>query len=124
MVRQAVCPDAGRWQAFLTESLPADEHAELSAHLESCLHCQERLDQLNDGSAAWLTAAATPEPLSREDALRRAMGKLKDLSPWQETDVGPEPDATETPLHFLKPSDRPGSLGRIGRYDVVEVLGR
>lgn len=28
------------------------------------------------------------------------------------------------PLHFLTPSKRPGALGRIGDYDVLEVLGR
>src|SRR5262245_9781302 len=45
----------------------------------------------------------------------------------------PEPDATEIepdegglpvrPLGFLKPGVRPGSLGRLGHYEVLEVLG-
>src|SRR5262249_28940263 len=27
------------------------------------------------------------------------------------------------PLHFLSPSDEPGRLGRLGSYEVIEILG-
>src|SRR5260370_12910015 len=33
-------------------------------------------------------------------------------------------DAGQTTLSFLQPSTRPGSLGRLGHYEVLEVLGR
>ncbi len=36
--------------------------------------------------------------------------------------AGDEDD--ETPLDFLTPSDAPGSLGRLGHYEVQEVVGR
>jgi serine/threonine protein kinase len=32
--------------------------------------------------------------------------------------------ATGDELHFLKPSPRPGSLGRFDRYEILEVVGR
>jgi hypothetical protein len=47
--------------------------------------------------------------------------------------VGPVADATRTepsvpeedlPLEFLTPSEKPGSLGRLGHYEVLEVIGR
>src|SRR3954447_23124240 len=36
---------------------------------------------------------------------------------------GVENDAAEA-LDFLAPSDKPGSLGRLGHYEVLEVVGR
>src|SRR5260370_25305729 len=33
-------------------------------------------------------------------------------------------DAEQTTLSFLQPPTRPGSLGRLGHYEVLEVLGR
>src|SRR5262245_44091020 len=40
----------------------------------------------------------------------------------------PEETATESPgrqgLAFLAPSDRPGSLGRLGHYEVLELVGQ
>ena len=35
-----------------------------------------------------------------------------------------EEEEDETPLDFLEPSDKPGSLGRIGHYEILEVLGK
>jgi hypothetical protein len=38
--------------------------------------------------------------------------------------VGPEADEEQLSLEFLQPSTKPGSLGRLGHYEVLEVLGR
>src|SRR6516225_1255153 len=39
--------------------------------------------------------------------------------------TGAEPSAGEdNSLAFLQPSTKPGSLGRLGHYEVLEVLGR
>src|SRR5262245_9902573 len=35
-----------------------------------------------------------------------------------------KPDEEPGDLHFLQPSTRPDSLGRIGHYEVLQVLGR
>jgi hypothetical protein len=37
---------------------------------------------------------------------------------------GPQEDKSQEPLEFLQPSTKPGSLGRLGHYEVLEVLGR
>jgi formylglycine-generating enzyme required for sulfatase activity/serine/threonine protein kinase len=39
-------------------------------------------------------------------------------------DAAMNPDADPDDLGFLTPSDRPDSLGRIGHYEVLQVLGR
>jgi hypothetical protein len=44
--------------------------------------------------------------------------------PPDDTRTGPSvPDAGE-PLDFLTPSDKPGSIGRLGHYEVQEAVGR
>src|SRR5262249_13947770 len=35
-----------------------------------------------------------------------------------------EPEAPSEPLAFLEPSQKPGSLGRLGHYEVLEVIGK
>ena len=37
--------------------------------------------------------------------------------------AAPRPEPGET-LDFLAPSQRPGALGRLGHYEVLEVVGR
>ncbi len=34
------------------------------------------------------------------------------------------PDDDEIPLGFLSPSKKPDSLGRLGHYEVLEVIGK
>jgi eukaryotic-like serine/threonine-protein kinase len=36
----------------------------------------------------------------------------------------PEPRCSNVPLDFLAPAERPGSLGRLGHYEVLEVVGQ
>src|SRR6185369_1767675 len=40
------------------------------------------------------------------------------------TKTHPSVSRVDPDLSFLAPSQRPGSLGRIGHYEVLEVLGR
>jgi uncharacterized protein (TIGR03067 family) len=41
-----------------------------------------------------------------------------------ETQVMPGGGDSESPLDFLSPSQKPGSLGRLGHYEVLELVGR
>ena len=41
-----------------------------------------------------------------------------------ETRAEPKPDSGEIDLSFLQPSTVPGSLGRLGHYEILEILGR
>lgn len=48
-----------------------------------------------------------------------------DVTPGGETEThAPDESAGNATIDFLKPSDRPGSLGRLDHYDVMEVVGR
>src|SRR5262245_2305790 len=117
MLQSLKCPDASRWQALLADSAASDS-AELEAHLAGCSRCQRLLDDLAIGSSGWLRdanrlAKSTDNDLDLTKTLHRLRDELLD-----------DHHELPVPLDFLKPSDQPGVLGTLGRYQVLEVLGR
>jgi hypothetical protein len=117
MLQSLKCPDASRWQDLLANSSASDS-AELEAHLAGCSHCQQLLDDLAVGSSGWLRdanrlARSPDNDLDMTKTLHRLRDELLD-----------EHHELPVPLDFLKPSDQPGVLGTLGRYQVLEVLGR
>ncbi len=120
MVRHP-CPPANRWRALLADDLPPAEQADLSGHLELCPACQRTLEECAAHRDAW-TAARSLGALTqaRSPVLSDVIDQLK-LDP--ESDHGSS-DGAQLPLDFLDPPDRPGPLGRIGQYEVLEEVGR
>ncbi len=119
----STCPDHDRLEQMLAEALPAVEQAEAAAHVEICPDCQQRLEQLISGRAFRIhTAAQLPRwEQPAEPALSRVMQEVK-ATPVP----GPGETVTsdeEISLDFLEPSQKPGSLGRMAHYEVLEVLG-
>src|SRR4051812_10373487 len=119
------CPDRSRLCDLLDGSLPDDEQAALTEHLDGCTSCQQDLEGLAAGPLPWTEAVRRhrQDPVELGEALCRAMAELRGdtgLVLPDEDQAGPEDGS----LSFLTPSDRPGALGRFGPYEVVEVLGR
>jgi serine/threonine-protein kinase len=94
-------PDALR--SLLNDRLSPARVAELEAHLDGCPACRQSLDQLAGGSR-W------------SSAVRVYLGGV--------TDPKSGPELAEDPLDFLAPSEDPGSIGRVGPYEVKGLLGR
>ena len=95
-------------EAALAGSLPPDDEASLQRHLEECEACGAAMEQMA-GGAAWCQEAATM--LSGDE--------LDDAVPVQE-----EWSEVDFTVEHLEPSDEPNVLGRLGGYDVLEVIGR
>lgn len=95
-------------KSALTGSLPADDEAVLHQHLEGCEECGVLLEQMA-GGAAWCREAASllAEGDLGEDATAR--------EDWS---------AVDFTVDHLEPSDEPNVLGRLGGYDVLEVIGQ
>jgi dipeptidyl aminopeptidase/acylaminoacyl peptidase len=117
------CPGPDELQRLLDATLPEDDEALLAGHLDGCPACREALDRLAAGgegrAVAWRPAADRP-PL--EQALQQAIEALKG-----ETRVldGPGTPPGEDALPGLLPAaDEFGRLGRVGPYEVTEVIGR
>ncbi len=122
-LQPAACPTVDRLKDFLIDRLPSVEHWKVAVHLERCPACQHRLEGLTAGQKSWpaLAHKLTPPP-PPEPALKQVIEKLKDVPEEQTRDE--KPFAAELPLGFLSPSDKPGQLGRLDRYEVLAEIGR
>ncbi len=93
---------------YLDEACAGDP--ELRAKVERLIHSHEAA-----GSFLDLSVDPTRQFVAPDDGSTHAHGE-----PHGE----PHDDDTDDALCFLSPAQRPDSLGRIGHYEVLEVLGR
>jgi serine/threonine-protein kinase len=109
-VRSGTC-DLRRLDLFLRQRLPKDAQQELEAHLLVCPACRNQLDELAGGGRWW---SEVRRYLSSDGV--SGLSQTSDQTAPRR--VGP------VDLDFLTPSDHPASLGRLGTYEILEVLGR
>jgi WD40 repeat protein len=112
MVSRPFDCDPNRLRRLLDDRLDDPDQAELADHLESCDDCRRTLDALAAGTRWWTDARdfLAPGPT-------REFGDSKGASDRRDP-------AESRSLDFLAPSDDPSHIGRIGPYEVVEVIGR
>src|SRR5262249_6433348 len=95
-------------QSALAGNLPAEDESALQSHLEACEACSAALERMAGGTALCQEAAA----LLTGDEFDAALPPGEE---WSEADFTVE---------HLEPADRPNVLGRLGGYDVLEIIGR
>jgi serine/threonine protein kinase/regulation of enolase protein 1 (concanavalin A-like superfamily) len=120
------CPDLAQLQELVNGDLAAEEEARLTAHLDSCVSCREKLETLAGEEFHLLAPDAEltePSP-EAEPALAAVMDQLQQTGSVR---VGSAleagGDAAPT-LSFLAPPAQPENLGRLGHYEVLSVVGR
>ena len=119
-----MCPTTEQLRALIDASLPESEQGPLQRHLDECGACQKRLESLVAGTESWDSAVGHlrgESPLSDEPVLAEAVRRIKEDN---FAEVSGQPNAPFRPLDILEPSDTPGSLGRLGQYEVSEVVGQ
>ncbi len=94
------------FERLLQDKLRPQEQQDITRHIESCTECQSKLETLAENGVDWNELRDYLKP--SETATSHGQSKNKN-SIW----VG-----------FLQPSDHPDSLGRFGRYEILEILGR
>jgi serine/threonine protein kinase len=94
-------------------------------HLETCLDCQKKLDALAANSQCWEGVARHlgQGKESPEAALQQAMDALKGAPNRAEAQAEPTPHE-DVSLGLLDPPAKPGQLGKINHYEIVDILGR
>lgn len=118
--RSGAC-DRDRLRRSLDDRLGEDERAELSGHLEACEGCRRALESLAATSRFWADARladGAPGPdIEKAHVLRT--GDVEADEDDEVSDLFPL-------IHLFEPPDAgcPQALGRIGPYDVLEVLGQ
>jgi hypothetical protein len=108
------CPDPTVIGSLLHGTLVGPERADVLRHVEACPSCRTVLDRLTDQTRE--VAPARPDRLAvtqAEDA--------PETAPPEQTQV---PLRADPALPFLDPPGREGSLGRLGPYEILQVLGQ
>ncbi len=120
-----ICPTLEQLQALLDGSLSEPEQTLLQGHVDGCATCQQALESLVVGTESWDAAvghlrgeSAQPDAAILSEAIRN----LKGDEFIEASSRGGS--AAMKPLDFLEPSDQPGSIGRLGVYEVSEVVGQ
>jgi serine/threonine-protein kinase len=111
MVRRSATCDTSRLEELLRDRLPADARQQLEAHLFLCPACRQQLDELAGGERWW-------------GDVRRYLGDDGAAEPLPTMDLPGPRLRVDLELDFLEASDFPKSIGRLGGYEVLEVLGR
>src|SRR5262249_35599292 len=124
LTRQRRCPGPGRLRGLLGGTLPADERRAVSEHLEGCPRCQRALEDLAAGREWWSGAVRelAAQRAELDPALRHAVRSRKEGTEPARTEAEAN-GVGEAALHFLGPSKRPDSLGRLGHYEILGVVG-
>lgn len=109
-MNQQLC-DPNRLASFVRGELSDDAERELTSHLDECESCGQALEQRVAEAAAWREASVFLGDRSLPD-------QEADFSVTQSRDA-----QIEHVVSQLSPTDDPGSLGRIGGYEVTGVVG-
>lgn len=93
-------------ELLLHDQLRPQEQQDVTKHIETCTECQSKLETLAERGVDWSELRGYLKP--NETATSHEGSNSKN-SIW---------------IGFLQPSDQPDSLGRFGRYEILEILGR
>lgn len=104
---------------------------DLLEHVETCVSCQIRLEDLSSGGLSWEEVAELLAPDrggSRQPTDHRSDSPTNSRH-LSHSDPSASPASQATLREWstdglLEPSDYPDSLGRFARYEVMEILGR
>ncbi|HTU92329.1 MAG TPA: protein kinase [Gemmataceae bacterium] len=125
MRAQVICPEHKTLKSLLDGSLSSELETQLTDHLSACGRCQKILESFTVGIVDDLgrQLQQDQETRSLSEGLQQAIQRLKDQTPIPETPE--ENDWNETMLlRSLAPSPIQGHLGRLGSYEIVEIIGR
>jgi uncharacterized protein (TIGR03067 family) len=147
------CPERTCLQALLAGQLGEADQEETIRHVEACAACQHVLDSLTPASQSWEDVALqlqkenpAPAPELRQvieqakasGSTGKAAGRedpdkteaQEQSTPHGDVSSGPETQAEQRSasrdddLAFLGPSTKPDAIGRLGHYEILEVIGK
>ncbi len=102
------------YRQFLANKLTPSDDSNVTEHIEGCTDCQSRLEAIAEADIDWDDVRRFLQP--EDKATRRDAGATTAFKPAEIGSAGN--------VDFLTPSDDPHSLGRFGRYEITEILGR
>jgi predicted Ser/Thr protein kinase len=116
---QTTCPEKTELEKLLAGKLQGPQLEELTRHLEGCPACQRSVEGLLLPSRSWVEVL-----ISATKAHRAPEPGLAEVLRHVEPSVTRSETAASDDLAFLAPSAQPGHLGRLGHYEVHQVIGK
>ena len=108
----------------LSGSVPADQLTGLQEHMEDCSTCQANLESLAADDLFWKKASSIlSDTKSISDLSKSRSLKHSSISLMIDEEIA-EPDSVNETFELLDPAAHPEMLGRIGNFDVSEIIGR
>jgi len=113
-VSQVVCDDEAL-KAMLHRDQALEPSEECITHLENCIRCQQRIEELAGPMAMWLGVKAAISATVSADKRRGVSAVVTDPSAihWTESMA----------KQLLSPPSHGEMLGRLGRYEVERLIG-
>lgn len=123
------CPGADLLARLAQGALAATEQESLARHVERCADCQQALARLTGSHGSRLRSEDTgthPEQptLFQTRSLRTRGVAAEPDAPTPTPQPTPRPVPEPPPFPFLGPSTRAGTLGRLGSYEIIKLLGQ
>ncbi len=117
MTMRVECPGLDRWQSLLARTMPEDQREPFERHLEGCAHCQEQIHRADTYAVEVRELGqrlGDPTIIPADSTLLQVLQRLH----------GREDQQEPADLFFLQHANRPGVLGMLGPYEVVERIGQ
>jgi serine/threonine-protein kinase len=128
MTERTECPDLSRLRALMNHQLSVAEQEWVVLHLNDCEHCQQVLERLTSEENAWAAGLRGLGEHNPELApgLERVLKDFEPRIPAAETgpEATPPKGVSDFLGDFLAPPKQAEHLGRLGHYEVLEVIGR
>jgi eukaryotic-like serine/threonine-protein kinase len=107
------CVSEDRLVAYLDGKLPEEEQARVEAHLNRCSSCQRTVDWITEHLLKDVSADSLLFPTTLDYGSARSRREARSMGQDQ-----------ESMTRVMGNSDVEGSLGRIGHYEVLQVIGK
>jgi len=124
------CPTDEQFGQLVDETISREAQAALIDHLDRCPGCRQRLEDAAGCSELWTAVTRSlrqPQPASSLE-LQRVTATMLSSQCDTIADRRPaeclEPEDGAPAFDFLAPCDNPDRLGRLGRHEVIELLGQ
>ena len=119
MKARSSCPDPEILQALLDCKLAEQQQSQLLQHLEGCEDCQRDLERFDEDASLSVLAGHLQAPRAAADTvLKNVMDEVNSNS-----NAGASGDCqASVSLDFLSPTDNPDYIGRLGRYEIGELV--
>ena len=108
-------------QRLLEDALPEPLAGDVAEHVAECAECRQQLESLAGQPQWWSQACSGVKEILADPAAYLSEGR--DGVPTYDS-ASDDSFATDFAVDFLEPSDDPVMLGRLGDYQILEVIGR